>query len=144
MNTRSVVCQFCLSKPVVYFFTAIGREDIPQFHCSFVLSLFSLQLLESRYIPIVLVQLIQKINYRNLKSLVLNSFTKRKLYEHGRRTTQFRVPPWKPDCLGAPGSYRVELIGVTPLLYTPVVVLPDLYRSSQLFAERKNKLINLC
>jgi hypothetical protein len=45
----------------------------------------------------------------------LNSFTKRKLYEHGRRTTQFRVPPWKPDCLGAPGSYRVELIGVTPL-----------------------------
>ena len=23
--------------------------------------------------------------------------------------------PWNPDCLGAPGSYRVELIGVTPL-----------------------------
>jgi hypothetical protein len=26
-------------------------------------------------------------------------------------------PPWKPDCPGAPGSYRVELIGVTPLTY---------------------------
>jgi hypothetical protein len=26
-------------------------------------------------------------------------------------------PPWKPDCPGAPSSYRVELIGVTPLWY---------------------------
>jgi hypothetical protein len=39
MNTTSVVCQFCLSKHVVYFFTAIGSEDIPFFHCSFVLCL---------------------------------------------------------------------------------------------------------
>jgi hypothetical protein len=58
-----------------------------------------------------LVQLIQKI----LICKVLNSCTKRKLHEQESRTTQFRVPPWKPDGLGAPGSYRVELIGVTPL-----------------------------
>jgi hypothetical protein len=112
MNTTSVVCQFCLSKHVVYFFTAIGSEDIPFFHCSFVLCLSFASTSESRYIPTVLVQLIQKIWI----SKVLNSFTKRKLYKQGRQTTQFRVPPWKPDCLGAPGSSRVELIGVTPLI----------------------------
>ena len=81
------------------------------FHSTYVLCLFSLQLLKSRYIPTVLVQLIQKI----LICKVLNSCTKRKLDEQGSRTTQFRVPSWKPDSLGAPGSYRVELIGVTPL-----------------------------
>jgi hypothetical protein len=33
------------------------------------------------------------------------------------------VPLWKPDGLGAPGSYRVELIGVTPLVrLNPILV----------------------
>ena len=93
----------------MYFFTAIGSEDIISI-VHMYLAFFRFQLLDSRYVPTVLVQLIQKI----LK--VLNSCTKRKLHEQESRTTQFRVPPWKPDGLGAPGSYRVELVGVTPLL----------------------------
>ena len=37
--------------------------------------------------------------------------------------SQFKVPLWKPDGLGAPDSYRVELIGVTPLVrLNPILV----------------------
>jgi hypothetical protein len=114
--TRLVVCQFCFSEPVVYFFTAIGSEDIISI-VHMYLAFFRFQLLDSRYVPTVLVQLIQKI----LICKVLNSCTKRKLHEQESRTTQFRVPPWKPDGLGAPGSYRVELIGVTPLSKTSTI-----------------------
>jgi hypothetical protein len=36
--------------------TAIGSEDIPYFHIYFLLSIFRFKLLESRYIPTMLVQ----------------------------------------------------------------------------------------
>ena len=75
----------------MYFFTAIGSEDIISI-VHMYLAFFRFQLLDSRNVPTVLVQLIQKI----LICKVLNSCTKRKLDEQGSRATQFRVPPGSP------------------------------------------------